>query len=215
MGKLEEGVKDYFDREKKIVAGLSVGSVLENKMEIYGFIPCSYDENESSLSLLGRPLLEYKAICADRIVFENMEAIGWGEKKKTRIYPIYRAMVLGEEQKIPLLKIYIPDLLSNVEYMNYRRLGCRREASSVMIKKLQEIEHISVENNEVLYHVTGVGQIVFFRAKDFLDEHIAAVAGQYMVVCRWINSITGGINYGIYSPEDLKLIYNDTGIFRD
>lgn len=106
MGKLEESVKDYFDREKKIVAGLSVGSVLENKMEIYGFIPCSYDENESSLSLLGRPLLEYKAICADRIVFENMETIGWGEKKKTRIYPIYRAMVLGEKQKIPLLNIY-------------------------------------------------------------------------------------------------------------
>ena len=31
--KLEENVKDYFDREKKITAGLSVGSVLENKME--------------------------------------------------------------------------------------------------------------------------------------------------------------------------------------
>lgn len=84
-----------------------------------------------------------------------------------------------------------------------------------MIKKLQEIEHISVGNNDVLYYVTRVGQIVFFRSKDFLDKHIAAVAGQYMVVCRWINSITGGINYGIYSSEDLKLIYNDTGISRD
>ncbi len=213
--KLEENVKDYFDREKKITAGLSVGSVLENKMEIYGFIPCAYDENESCLSLLGRPLLEYKAICADRIVFENVEKIEWGEKRLPKIYPIYRAMVVGVKKKIPLLNIYVPDLLSRAEYINYRKLGNRREASPVMMKKLQEVEQISIENDAdsgVLYYTTELNQIVFFRSKNFIDIQIAAVARQYMIVCRWINSITGRINYGVYSPEDLKLVYNATGI---
>ena len=42
-----------------------------------------------------------------------------------------------------------------------------------------------------------------YKKISYSIDCVSAVAPCFLVVCRFINSVTGGISYTIYPPEDL------------
>ncbi len=199
---------ESFKQLQKLESGMWVGSHLIKEMEIYGFIPYINSDNS---------VLEYKpshimlnlnnvTVTSDRAVFAIEKRCSVLRMDTEYIvHPIMRRIGLENGTKQLMLKdLYI---LSMCLDPHYQKLRNGRLIKGEYRKLLSLSEHIGIENDIVLY-TTHKDDILMYKKKTYPHEKISAVASYFLVVCRYINPITGVISYSVFPPEDLILLAN-------
>ena len=172
---------EIFHENKELESGALVGSTLIKKNEIYGFIPHNDADTDSNSYF---PLSMIPAIvAADRIAF-----------------PIVKNQFESADiHKLLLKKLYVYSLLNND---NYKRLRNNRNPN---LSRLGESSsQVSVDKDiSQVYYITSPNEILMYKKISYSIDSISAVAPSFLVICRFINSVTGEISYAIYPPEDL------------
>lgn len=185
--------------EIRFVAGdlVSTHNCLIPKMEIYGFIPICEDDAVYSF-MKNNCFFGYKAIAADKIVYDNFLSEK-SEKERYIYYPIYKRVEKVLSNKTTILKqTYIPKFRNNPYYLKY----VKETYFDNDTKKLANLPQVKVSDSNV-YYTTTVSEYLFYRHVNIKDKIIAACADSFMVVCMYINPVSGKLEYQIFSPDDL------------
>lgn len=200
----DDNLLDILYSEKELVTGMIVGSQLIKELEIYGFIP--YAEDADFDVNFGIPLdMRFCTIASDRILFSfgNYTLTqGVFQKNENITLPIYRKLRHDNtEHELLLENLYVFSLRSNSYYKEFRKrklvnLNCLKKASS----------QISINNFQTVYYKTKPDEILMYKKCSLVTDNVSAVSSSFFVVCRFVSSITGGILYVIYPPEDLFLL---------
>lgn len=188
---------EIFHENKELESGALVGSTLIKKNEIYGFIPHNDADTDSNSYF---PLSMIPAIvAADRIAFPIVKN-QFESAEKYVIVPVYRKIRYSSDiHKLLLKKLYVYSLLNN---NNYKRLRNNRNPN---LSRLGESSsQVSVDKDiSQVYYITSPNEILMYKKISYSIDSISAVAPSFLVICRFINSVTGEISYAIYPPEDL------------
>lgn len=191
---------EIFHENKELKSGTLVGSTLIGKFEIYGFIPYNDIDNADIGSNSYFPLSMISAIiAADRIAFPIVKN-QFESAEKHIIVPIYRKIRYSSDvHKLLLKKTYVYSLLNND---NYKRL--RNDRNPVLSRLEASCSQVSVDKDmNQVYYITSPNEILMYKKISYSIDCVSAVAPSFLVICRFINSVTGGISYTIYPPEDL------------
>jgi hypothetical protein len=188
---------EIFHENKELEAGTLVGSTLIKKTEIYGFIPCNdADMDSNSYFLLS---MIPAVVAADRIAFPIVKK-QFESAEKYAIVPVYRKIRYSSDvHKLLLKKLYVYSLLNND---NYKRL--RNNRNPVLSKLEASCSQVSVDKDiNQVYYITNPNEILMYKKIHYSRDCVSAIAHSFLVICRFINSVTGEISYAIYPPEDL------------
>lgn len=187
-----------------LTSGVLVGSLLVKELEIYGFIP--YIESSDLDNNLTLPLdMRLGIIASDRFSYsveEYSSILGGIQKKEQIILPIYRKLQCDNaEHRLKLKNLYVFSLRTNSYYKDFRN---RKQVNLQQLKRASS--QISILDPQEVYYETKSNEILMYKKASFPIDKVSAVASYFLVVCRFINSVTGGISYAIYPPEDLFLL---------
>lgn len=197
---------ESFKQLQKLESGMWVGSHLITEMEIYGFIPYINSDNS---------VLEYKTshimlnlnnvtVTSDRAVFaiEKRSSVLRMETEYI-VHPIMRKIMIGNDTKSIMLKdLYMLNMCLDV---NYQKLRNGRLMKKDYMKILSLSDQI-VLDDDCMYYITKKDEILMYKKKIYPQDKVSAVASYFLVVCRYINPITGIISYSVFPPEDLILL---------
>lgn len=189
---------DLLYSNNELTSGMIVGSKLVKELEIYGFIP--YTEKTNSIPLDMR----LGIIASDRFAYSLLQSSSLLNlpQKEHIVFPIYRKLACSDLEYDLLLKnLYVCSLIDNYYYKNFR------SKKPINLQQLVKTSsQIFINESKEIYYKTLPKEILMYKKVSDSVDCISAVASNFLVVCRFINSITGGISYTIYPPEDLFLI---------
>ncbi len=166
-----------------------VSTELVKDMEVYGFVP-------SYIETLMLPLGQ-AVVCSNRVVV----SINGSYVR----FPIYQTVSRCESEMLSMEKLYVPSLFFN-------------ENSSVQLCYQYYFKGGNTDNLRKISQNYKVRDVVEIEGKWYYKNHpqdwlftsespIRAVADDFLVVCRRINSVTGVIVYEIFKPEDLVISF--------
>lgn len=212
---------DILKEKKVLVSGLSVQTIgLKIKMEVMGFIPC-YSNDVFSGKVNGRYFPNLKkdfTIGMDKIKFQVEELIdaikGMYSKQPTNngklptistnnksiLLPICRRIEIGNNLPIrlnSLIDIY-DSVTPNVE-------SCAKEVKERIANNNSGYNY-DAEKNEMTY-TPSEEDFLLYRWQDEAQMP-NVIAGDYYCLCSYINTVTGVIDYYVYSPYDLVIMPN-------
>lgn len=204
---------ESFKQLQKLESGIWVGSHLIKEMEIYGFIP--YINSDKSV-------LEYKTshimlnlnnvtVTSDRAVFaiEKRSSVLRMDTEYI-VHPIMRKILIeNDTQKLKLKDLYMLNMCMDV---NYQKLRNEKLMKCDYRRVLSLSDQISVDG-DMVYYTTHEDEILMYKKKVYPHDKISAVASYFLVVCRYINPITGIISYSVFPPEDLVLLANKEDVY--
>lgn len=169
-----------------------VSSKLIGEMEIYGFVPYSHE-------LIMLPLGQVIA-CSDRVVMPINESY-------IRI-PIYPKITRCDEEKLLIEKLYLPSLVfSESEYVKQWFRDYFKRGDSGNLRKISRQVRDVVEIEGKWYYKIKPQNWLFTS-----ESPIRAVADDFLVVCRRVNTVTGVIVYEAYRPEDLVITLTEENL---
>lgn len=189
---------DLLYSSNELISGMIVGSKLVKRLEIYGFIP--YTENTNFIPLDMR----LGMIASDRFTYSTLQSSSLlsPPQKEHIVFPIYRKLVCDDlEYNLLLENLYVCSLIDNYYYKNFRS-----KKTINLQQLLKASSQIFMDESKTVYYKTLPKEILMYRKSSCSIDCVSAVASSFLVVCRFINSITGGISYTIYPPEDLFLL---------
>lgn len=209
LGNLLETLKGNVE----LTTGMLVGSKLIREMEIYGFVPYLNKKDMSISESKTNQLLDlrYETIASDRIVIaiHRRTSIMKFETEYI-IHPIARKVKQSiVKRQLLLEKLYMISMWQNKIYQEIRnkRLNV---ANYSRLKDLLFSQQIIVDKeNQKIYYETCDNDFLMYKKITYSEENVSAVASYFLVVCRFINTVTGEISYAIYPPEDLVLLANN------
>lgn len=186
---------DLLKSSKELTSGMIASSQLVEKLEIYGFIPCAENTNPIPLDMrLG-------IIASDRILFsvEQTSLLDLSAKKESAILPIYRKLVCDKaEHSLLLENLYVHALSTNHYYKEFRN---RKQINLQQLKKASS--QIFIDDSSKVHYRTLPEEILMYKKTSYSTDCVSAVTSCFLVVCRFVNSVTGNVSYVVYSPEDL------------
>ena len=189
-------LSDLLFSNKELTSGMIVGSRLVKEPEIYGFIP--YTENANSIPLD----IRLGIITSDRFVYlavQSSSLLDEPPKKQHVVFPLYRKLLCDNmEHDLLLENLYVCSLKANYYYKEFRN---KKQVHFQHLKKASP--QISVDDSLQIHYKTLPKEILMYKKISYSIDCVSAVAPCFLVVCRFINSVTGGISYTIYPPEDL------------
>ena len=203
---------DLYDsllRCRYLESGMIVGSNLIKEMEIYGFIP--YLENDKSvLQILDNHNflnMNFVSIAADRAVFpiDRRSSISriLGQTDGYVVHPIMRKIgCCDSDIMFPLDDIYILSMWHNSYYQKFRN----KQLHQLNYSKLASLSHQIEINKDGVFYRTLSNDFLMYKKKTYPFEKVSGIASYFLVVCRYINSVTGAVTYSIFLPEDLVLL---------
>lgn len=192
---------DLLYSNNELTSGMTVGSKLVKELEIYGFIP--YTEKTNSIPLDMR----LGIIASDRFAYSLLQSSSLLNlpQKEHIVFPIYRKLACSDlEYDLLLENLYVCSLIDNYYYKNFRS-----KKPTNLQQLVKTSSQIFINESKKVYYKTLPKEILMYKKVSHSIDCISAVASNFLVVCRFINSITGGISYTIYPPEDLFLISKD------
>jgi hypothetical protein len=184
-----------------------VASRLIRKMEIFGFLPyCSTVATSAVFSSLfsGLSISDY-LIAADRIACKVVKKISIsGTEYEYRTFPIFKKIQINRTSKKILLEdLYIHYLeIESDAYKAIRNRSfneCNREK---IFEKLCKYSPITREGDK-LYYEARPDYFFMYRQVSTPQSEISSVTSHFLVICRFINNVTGELSYCIYPPEEL------------
>ncbi len=199
-----DSLLDVLYSKKELVTGMIVGSQLIKELEIYGFIP--YIEDTNLDSNIGVPLdMRLGVIASDRVSFsiaEHSLTQGLTQKKGYVILPIYRKIRYDNaEHDLLLENLYVFSFRCNNIYNDFRN---RKLSQLQNLTKVSS--RISIDNSRDVHYKTKSDEILMYKKRSYPIDKVSGVASYLLIVCRFLNSVTGRISYVIYPPEDLFLL---------
>lgn len=191
-------LSDLLYSNKELTSGMIVESKLVKEFEIYGFIP--YTENANSIPLDMR----LGIIASDRFACSTVQSsllLDLPSQKQHVVFPIYRKLVCDNmEHDLLLENLYVCSLKTNYYYKEFRN---KKQVYFQHLKKASP--QIFMDDSQKICYKTLPKEILMYKKTSYSIDCVSAVTFCFLVVCRFINSVTGGISYTIYPPEDLFL----------
>lgn len=208
---------DVLKEKKVLVSGLSVQTIgLKTKMEVMGFIPCySNDIFHGKVNGEYFPNLKKNfTIGMDKIKFQVERLIdvikGMYSKQLTNndkllsdksiLLPICRRIEIGNNFPIrlnSLIDIY-DSVTSNID-------SCARDVKKRIANNNSGYNY-NAEKNEMTY-TPSENDFLFYRWQDE-GQMPKVIAWDYYCLCSYVNTVTGVIDYYVYSPYDLVIMPN-------
>lgn len=174
-----------------IQKGQIVGGILIPKMEVYGFVGYNAYLKVRTKERLG-DMLDI-SLFESRIVVDRVVLRYFGDNYHT--YPIFsEAYITETEKELELEYTFVHNLSSSKDYIDY----IRKSYKHVNLQKIKSLSpNIFLGENNILHYRVPVGEIIM------QNSNIYGVADSFLVLCRYINSVTGNISYAFFEPEDL------------
>lgn len=203
----------------ELVAGMLVNTPLIEKIEVYGFI--SYvNSKKTSFSIatsLSRVInLNESIILADRIAFRYCDKdVMLGNVYA--VHPVFKKIrysISSEKllfENLYVLRLELDDVFKRENKYNktptyYTQLRNRKLSpeSYPMFGDRYGIQTI-IEDDK-LYYPTQPNDILMYKKSYYPNERVSAVGTEFLVIGRYINSVTGKLSHRIYFPEELSCL---------
>ena len=184
-----KNLKESLLEKGNLDCGCKVSMKLVDEMEAYGFVP-SY--SESFMLPLGQV-----TVCSNRVV-----ACLNGAYVR---FPIFQSISHCDDEMLLMKDLYVPSLFFSEKISVQRCFQTFfKSGSSDELRKISQYYRVSdvVEVEGKWYYKIKPQNWLFTS-----ESPIRAVADDYLVVCRRINSVTGVIVYETYRPEDLVITF--------
>lgn len=176
------------DEDGRLCSDMIVKHTLSQEMVIYGFVPVYSNEGFIALDSDLIPMNEFH-VCCNVLTAKSIKD---GCLRK----PIFDEVQLCDEQKnLPLSEIYVPELAGKTAYNRLRSYKTTQYGND--FSQLGVIEKIKDNPEQYVYHAS-VGEYLFF-----IEDMVRGVGNEILVICRFINSVTGSFDYSIFRPSEL------------
>lgn len=219
-----DNLMDLLYTEGVLAAGSKVRTATLNEMEIYGFIPLTYNDN--SLEALTSPVVDLTmkstVIVSDRLSVVYETALSDGNKfnpkytrtDKREVHPILRYVKLQDNDSHleSLRGLYVPQYKTLRTYIDYRKTVNIRNAKIPNLDRIIAVDEEDKEaprdpNNpdvvptiKVAYYKPSEKDLYFCRN---MNGKVQAVGEEFVVVCRRLNTVTGNSVLEVFNPEEL------------
>ncbi len=191
-------------KEKQLSSEASIASNLIPKMEIYGFIPyCSFESMEAILTSCSAHKHKLKGVSVCDIDKNEYKIYSDRIKSYDIIIPFYKHLsYILDESQYDTDMVYVPTDVEIIDGITSKLNGNNRYTKKsyiYTIKKspLRDLYFIDETDNETVYRVFKKSHYIF------KNEFIKAASEDFLVLCRYINAITGRVDYAVYEPTEL------------
>lgn len=193
---------DVLSSKGELTSGVLVASRLVKDLEIYGFIPYILDPDDSKLYYLIN--MSRGIVAVDRVVFPTfMRECSQSQKIEQIVLPIFKKLKCDDvRHRLLLEKLYVHAMMCHDDYRRFRK---RTGINLYNLKRLSPQISIDADTKSV-YYETESEEILMYKKTSCPADNVSAVSTSFLVVCRFINTVTGEISYALYSPEDLVLL---------
>lgn len=182
--------------EDELKCGLEVNHTLSKKMVIYGFVPVYKKDEFITFDDDLLPMNEFH-ICCNVLTSKRFD--DYTNKYKTVTKPIFDIVkVCDKSEKLILNEIYEPEL-TNTQPNEYSKMRSYRNTRfSKKYSRPEIIEKSTSDPQQYLYNTTR-GEYLFLDH----NNDVRGVGNDFMVICRYINPVTGQIDFSMFRPDEL------------
>lgn len=210
---------NYFKQNGELTSGMLITTPLIDKIEIYGFI--SYIDHqkifftrETSLNLMTN--LNDFIILADKIAFKHFYKGLHGENLY-QVHPIFKKIKCNNSfeellfENLYILQLELDDNIKKEDKYNkiplyYTLLRNRKLAPEYypLFGERYSIQTVIKENK--LYYPTQPNDILMYKKIYYSDSQVSAIGKDFLIIGRFINSVTGELNHKLFLPEEVSIL---------
>lgn len=203
-----DNLVDLLYTEGVLAAGSKVRTAILNDMEIYGFIPLTY--NGDLLNWLSSQVVDLTMM--NTIIVSDRLAVSYDGKRE--VHPILRYVRLqdNDSQLESLRGMYVPQYKTMRAYTEYRKTVNIRNARIPNLDRIVAVDEEDetaprdpnnpdvVPTIKVAYYLPSDKDLYFSRN---MNGRVQAVGEEFVVVCRRLNTVTGNSVLEVFNPEEL------------
>lgn len=203
-----DNLMDLLYVEGVLAAGSKVRTATLNEMEIYGFIPLTY--NGDLLNWLSSQLVDLTMM--NTIIVSDRLAVAYDGKRE--VHPILRYVKLqdNDSQLESLRGLYVPQYKTMRAYIDYRKTVNMKNARIPNLDRVVAVdeEDVTAPRDPNNPDVVPTIKVAYYRPSDKdlyfcrnMNGRVQAVGEEFVVVCRRLNTVTGNSVLEVFNPEEL------------
>ncbi|MDE6006203.1 MAG: hypothetical protein K2G67_01435 [Muribaculaceae bacterium] len=183
-------IDDLIKSGKTLSSGSKVKLPSGDDAEIYGFIAT---EDNSLSKFIDMPPLGESSVLSNRVIY-------YLDNQLFR-FPIFKNVCKARDVNYELQFLYIPRFLQLGGYL--RTEYVKLLAEGIVSCKLNSIEGVSIEGDQVFYHPNEYD--LYFESY----SKLRAIGKGFAIITRRISKLNDNVKYEIFDSYSVKVIKND------